>query len=55
MSLEDRLHAIAATEVVDEAPEVSGNFVRGLRNGLIISVVFFWAPVIFLIAWLVNR
>jgi len=38
-----------------DAPEVSENFKRVLRNGLIISVVFFWAPFIFLISWWVNR
>jgi len=41
-------------DVEPESERVSESFERGLRNALIIAVLFFWAPVIFLVAWLAN-
>jgi len=34
---------------------VSTNFERGARIALIIAVLGFWAPAIFLTTWLVNQ
>jgi hypothetical protein len=44
---------------IHNLPEVTeddhNRFHKGIHNGFIIVVVFFWAPLIFLIAWLINR
>jgi hypothetical protein len=53
MGTTDRLYVLA-TEA-DDPPQVGEDFQRGLRNALVLSVVLFWAPVIFAITWMVNR
>lgn len=42
-------------EIEDDIPQVTDGFKRGFRNAIILSVLLFWAPVIFLIGWLVQR
>jgi hypothetical protein len=36
-------------------PTTDGDFAKGFAIALITSVVIFWGPVIFFVAWLVTR
>jgi hypothetical protein len=56
MGLEDRALSLAAeVEDTTAVPTVDGKFAKGFAIALVTSVVIFWGPVIFFVAWLVTR